>query len=150
MSGSPVRLVAVRHLLLVAIPLLTAGCGDPIGSACQFTGSGFQASDNCRHRCLQYRPISCPGGQQINPHICSGRRDCTPGSCGTGELCYTVEDPFNLESYCVPADVCGALTPSTIAEFEAASQSKAERLRAAYTEKQRRRKTAKPTTAPDR
>ncbi|MEM1230472.1 MAG: hypothetical protein AAGI15_08050 [Pseudomonadota bacterium] len=94
-------------LLCLGAGLLSA-CGDPAGAPCAFEGSGFHASDNCRHRCLEHRTIHCPDGTAIvSPKVCSGPRQCSPGSCPVGQLCYHVQDSFSAESYCIDAGFCG-------------------------------------------
>ncbi|MEM1436411.1 MAG: hypothetical protein AAGG11_20340 [Pseudomonadota bacterium] len=74
--------------------------------------------------------------------MCSGKPGCTPGDCGAGELCYTVLDPFNQESYCIAADTCGPLTAAAQAEFERQTLKAAEQLRERYEERQQRREAA--------
>ena len=119
----------MKRLTLLVVTLLITGCGDPIGSACQIAGSGFTAKHNCRHKCLQYREIVCPDGQRIRSASCSGKPDCTPGSCASGQLCYHIQDPFERESYCVAGDICGQYPASALQQWERQSQSSAEQLR---------------------
>ena len=132
-----------------AVLLCLAGCGDPIGTPCAIQGSGFHASDDCRYRCLQYRGINCPDGSAVNPHICSGEERCAPGSCPQGQICYHIADPFNEESYCVPADVCGSVDQSRLSQWESDSAAAAQALRLEYLERQRLRSDG-PTTKPER
>lgn len=132
-------------LLALGMCLLLAGCGDPVGASCRFEGSGFTASDNCRHRCLQYREIVCPDGRAIRPQICSGERQCVPGSCPDGQVCYHVDDPFELESYCVPADVCGGQSARALERWEQASLATSRETLAEWQAKQQRRGKLTPT-----
>jgi hypothetical protein len=104
-------------MCLFGLTLLLGACGDPIGSPCRFQGSGFQASDNCRHQCMQTRNVVCPDGTNLRPEICSGRSQCEPGSCPQGQICYHVDD-LNMQSYCILADTCGELAPDTLHEWE--------------------------------
>ena len=141
---SPRMLTAV----LLGAVLLLGACGDPIGTACEITGSGFQASHNCRVKCLQHRAIQCPGGDEIRPRVCSGRSACEPGSCPDGQLCYSIADAFNEESYCVAQDICGApLDEAAGAAWEEASAARAKALRDEWARKRARRDNAA-TTAP--
>ena len=127
---------------LVALLFVLSGCGAAPGDPCAIEGDGFQASDNCRYRCLQHRPITCPDRREINPQVCSGKPGCTPGSCGAGELCYTVFDPTNLESYCIPADLCGPLDEAQQQNLEAGSLQEARALRARHAAQQLKKKDA--------
>lgn len=120
--------------------LMLAACGDPVGSACDFVGSGFTASDNCRHFCLEHRAINCPDGAQINPHICSGKRQCDSGGCPDGQVCYHVDDPFNKESYCVPDDICGPQSPEVLAIWEKATLKRSDDTLREWEEKKERRR----------
>ncbi len=137
----------MQKLISLTLLLLLFGCGDPPGTACSMTGSGFSASDNCRHRCLQHQNIVCPDGNSISPDICSGKRQCNPGGCPDGQLCYHVNDPFEKESYCVVADICGVQTLDVLAAWEQSSLKAAEESMAIWTEKQNRRGELK-VTAP--
>ncbi len=129
--------------LALCSALLLFGCGDPIGAPCDFTGSGFTASDNCRHRCLEHRTIECPDGSEIKgPKVCSGRTQCDPGECGDGQVCYHVSDPFEKDSYCIENTMCGALETSELTAWEAASKSRSDELIKAWEEKQTRRTNA--------
>jgi len=119
------------RLSLLAVGLLVlAGCGDPIGTACGITGSGFHASDPCRHQCLQYRTVSCPDGTSLRPQFCSGRSGCEPGSCPAGQFCFTIDDPFNGESFCLPDTTCGDLSGEALAALEQTSLQRALQARA--------------------
>ena len=138
---------------LLATALLTACGGDPIGAPCEFKGSGFSAGDNCRYRCLDTRQIICPDGSSLRPSQCSGASGCEPGGCPDGQVCYAIDDPFNRESYCVPADLCGGLSPAALDGWEQESFERAAATRALYEEKRRRREAAKaagePLVAPE-
>ena len=141
-------MTAARYLLLALFPaLLLAACGDPIGAACHFEGSGFTASDNCRHRCLQYRAVVCPDGTTLKPQICSGRPQCGPGACPAGEVCYHVNDPFEKESYCLPADICGRQSAAGLAAWEQVSLAISRQSIAAW-EAKRQARTKLKATAP--
>ena len=133
-------MMAAGYLLLALFPaLLLVACGDPIGAACHFEGSGFTASDNCRHRCLQYRALVCPDGRTLKPQICSGEPLCEPGACPAGQVCYHVNDPFEKESYCLPADICGRQSAAGLAAWEQASLEISEKSVAAWEAKQQLR-----------
>lgn len=132
-------IVAMRISVGVGM-LMLAACGDPIGSPCDFVGSGFTASDNCRHFCLEHRSISCPDGERINPHVCSGKRQCNPGGCPGGQVCYHVDDPFNRESYCVPDDICGPQSPEVLGIWEKATLKKSDETLREWEEKRERRR----------
>ena len=133
------------RLLALGMCLLLAGCGDPIGTSCRFQGSGFTASDNCRHRCLEHRRIVCPDGRAIRPQICSGRRQCAPGSCPGGQVCYHVDAPFELESYCVPADICGSQPAGVLKRWEQASLATSRETLAEWQVKKQQRGQLTPT-----
>lgn len=130
--------------IYLTIALLSA-CGDPVGTSCHFTGSGFTASDNCRYRCLQHREVACPDGNNIRPKVCSGPQQCMPGGCPSGQTCYHINDPFNKESYCVSDNICGDQTPNVLLQWEKSSLAIAEKTLAEYAERKRQR-TLKPTT----
>ncbi|MEZ5597869.1 MAG: hypothetical protein R3E84_16030 [Pseudomonadales bacterium] len=121
---------ASRRLLCVVLSFGLFGCKDPIGTTCSFEGSGFTASDNCRHRCLDTRSIQCPDGREIRPRMCSGAPGCEPGTCAANEVCYHVADPFEVESYCLPANVCGPLDADALADWSTHSMEHAAGLRA--------------------
>ena len=142
----------VRALTYSLILLLggLGGCGDPIGSPCEFQGSGFTASDNCRHRCLQHRTIHCPDGTEIKgPRVCSGPTQCDPGTCGEGEACYHTRDPFKKQSHCVQTSLCGDLAEGTVNQWEADSKQLSDGLIKEWEAKQQRRKQATTSEAPD-
>lgn len=130
-------------LLPALLAVLLSGCsGDPIGTACKFEGSGFHASTNCQYRCLETRAIQCPEGNVIRPAVCSGTIGCQPGGCGPGQVCYTMQDPFEEESFCVTANLCGSYQATTLADWEQTSASSAATLRAEYEARKRRREAA--------
>jgi hypothetical protein len=145
-------LAALRVIAVMLLCTLVGGCfGEPVGASCEITGSGFQAHDNCRHKCLQYREVRCPSGNALQPRVCSGEANCQPGSCPSGQLCYHVPDRFNQESYCVLDDICG--TPLRGAEgsaWELASKLRADAARAGRLPKVRKptTTTARPDTPP--
>ena len=107
-----------RVSALTALLLILTGCGEPAGTACQITGSGFHASDPCRHKCLSRWAISCPNGERITPNVCTGSFTCTPGSCPEGQVCYHDDDPFDDRSFCVPETVCGELSDNALRRWE--------------------------------
>jgi len=136
-------------LLAMLLGVITAaGCGDPIGSPCRFTGSGFTASDNCRYQCLETRNIVCPDGAQTRPQVCSGARHCSPGECPHGQVCYHVADPFEEQSYCVPETICGAYPTDALAKWSAQSVETAAALRDEYAERKARRLANPKPTSP--
>ncbi len=135
-----------KSLTTLTFIFCLAGCGDPIGAPCEFSGSGFTASDNCRHRCLEHRSITCPDGTVIQrPKICSGARQCEPGGCANGQACYHVSDPFNKESYCLPNNLCGPLSAEEIAFWESSSKAAADELIAEWEAKKQKRQPTAPT-----
>ncbi len=139
-----------KSFVVLALILVVGGCGDPIGSACKFTGSGFTASDNCRYRCLEHRSINCPDGSEIKgPKICSGARQCDPGGCTIGQACYHVSDPFNKESYCLPVNLCGDLSAEEIAQWELGSKTASDKLIAEWQAKKQKIQKTVPTSAAD-
>ncbi|MEZ4280824.1 MAG: hypothetical protein R3F21_14590 [Myxococcota bacterium] len=109
---------AALPLLLLGLVLFPAGCGDPPGAPCEIVGSGFQAHDSCRHRCLSRWQLTCPDGERITPGICTGAFGCEPGSCPAGQLCYADDDPFDDRSFCIPEQTCGPLDVEAIRRFE--------------------------------
>lgn len=146
MAGSALRRSAVAALLLTLS--LLAGCGDPVGAQCDFQGSGFTASDNCRHRCLEHRTIHCPDGSVVQgPKICSGATQCDPGDCPDDQACYHVRDGFKKQSYCVPTTLCGELAPAVKAQWELDSKRISDDLVKQW-ELKRERMKGNPPTAP--
>ena len=110
--------------------------GDPVGESCRITGSSFFASHDCTHKCLQHRQIICPSGDRIRPKVCSGKADCDPGNCPDGQVCYTIDDPYNRESYCVHNDICGApLNDADARQWERESRDRAVETRRRRAEK---------------
>ncbi len=146
MAGSALRLVHVAVLLLMLS--LLAGCGDPVGAQCDFQGSGFTASDNCRYRCLEHRTIHCPDGTVVQgPKICSGATQCDPGGCPDDQACYHVRDGFKKQSYCVPTTLCGELAPAALAQWELDSKRLSDAMVEQW-ERKRERMKNNPATAP--
>lgn len=96
--------------LITALAWLVA-CGDPIGTPCEFTGSGFQARDGCRGICLQVRPIVCADGAIVREDICSGATGCVAGECPSGQRCYR---GTHDRSMCVPDTMCDAWAESGV------------------------------------
>lgn len=126
---------ASRALLTLTV-LLLAACGKPAGSPCSITGDGFTARHNCATKCLSRWTVNCPDGSKLTPNVCAGRQDCTPGSCPENQACYSFDDPFEKQSYCVPDTVCGApMTPAARARWEQDSSDAAAATRAAWAAK---------------
>jgi hypothetical protein len=148
----------VKTLLLMVLVLMVSGCGRPAGSACLFEGSGFTASDPCATRCLSHWDIACPDGTVVHPKVCAGKKDCTPGSCPDGQVCYAFDDPFEDRRYCIPDNVCGVLPDAAArAHWEQAAAQKAAATRAKWEAKRQPRgavtkpmaEPAKPTYSPN-
>lgn len=131
---------AIRAAIWVTALLLVAGCGDNIGAACEITGSGFTAKHNCRVKCLYYNDVQCPDGSTLKPQMCSGASNCNPGSCPDGQICYSYDDPFEKESYCVPATLCGEQTDAALAAWERESRRRADATREAMEQRMQRRR----------
>lgn len=137
----------MNRTLLLLCALLLSACGKPAGSPCAFTGSGFHARHDCATQCLARWTVNCPGGETLQPQVCAGRSGCQPGDCADGEVCYHFDDPFEERSYCVPDDLCGALSDDALQAWERDSRQAAADLRAHY-EAKRARRTGQ-ATAPD-
>ena len=71
------------------------------------------------------------------------------GSCPEGQACYSFEDPFEEEFFCIPDDICGAslATANERLAWERASRERSEALRAKFQRRMDRR-TGKPTSPP--
>jgi hypothetical protein len=112
-------LVGMRGLLCPGLVLLAlAGCGGrPIGEPCELTSGalGFGFDDPCKTRCLQLQDVRCADGSTVRKAVCAGREGCEPGGCPEGQACYSFEDPFEEEFFCIPDDLCGG-APSTAEE----------------------------------
>ena len=122
-QGTPGRKSPDLRILTVSVllPLALGGCGEPAGTPCQITGDGFHAKDPCRDKCLSRWSLTCPDQQRITPNVCTGAFACQPGGCPEGQLCYHDDDPFDDRSFCVPDNVCGALTPAAASAWERAT-----------------------------
>lgn len=119
--------------LLVVLGLLIGACGQPIGTACQISGSGFHAKDPCANKCLSRWAVNCPDGSRLTPNVCTGKKDCTPGSCPQGQACYSFDDPFDERSYCIPESACGSpLSAGQRLRWEEDSANTAAQMRARY------------------
>lgn len=59
--------------------------------------------------------------------------------------CYHVNDPFEKESYCLPADICGQQSAAALAAWEQASLAISEKSLAAREAKKLRLGELKPT-----
>lgn len=126
-------------MMVVLCSASLVGCGDPVGTPCLISGSGFTASDDCAHRCLSRWQLVCPNGASITPGQCAGSFGCAPGSCPQGQACYHDNDPFDDRSFCVRADVCGALTSAQQHDWELATQQRQDEVRRAREEKEARK-----------
>lgn len=113
---SPISLLIAS--LALSLLLSLSGCGDPAGTPCTTTGSGFTASHDCRHRCLSRWQLTCPSGERITPSLCTGTFDCEPGGCPDGQVCYHDDDPFDDRSFCVVKTICGPLGEEELAQWE--------------------------------
>ena len=111
-----------------------------MGAPCEITGSGFTASHDCRHKCLSRTAIVCPDETKTSPKLCSGVSGCQPGECGDGEICYTVNDPFEQVSYCIPDTVCGLSSVGEKKAWEAFANQVATQTRLQQEIKEQRRK----------
>ncbi|XOV84960.1 MAG: hypothetical protein ACFHXK_07510 [bacterium] len=129
----------MKLLLTCLSVLLLSGCGNPAGTPCQITGSGFTASHDCRHKCLSRWTVECPDGRRVTPGTCSGSFACTPGSCPDGQVCYHDNDPFDDRSYCVVANTCGSLSASDLKHWEITTVARQHEVIAARLEKEARR-----------
>jgi len=131
----------------IAALVLLSSCGQPVGTDCMITGSGFHARDPCAHKCLSRWRVNCPGGEGLLPNVCTGSGGCTPGSCPPGQACYSFDDPFEERSYCVPDDICGPLTGEQRQRWERNSAMAAARIRARFDAKRVWREDAPSTKA---
>lgn len=147
-SRWPGMTASLASCLALSLSLLVGCAGDPMGADCEFRGSGFHASTNCRYRCLETRAIECPDGALIRPAVCSGKTDCSPGDCAEGTVCYTMQDAFSEESFCIPRDLCGDYPENALAAWEKEKQVAAAALRAEYEERRRLRERNAQQTAP--
>ncbi len=69
---------------------------------------------------------------------------CDPGGCPDGQVCYHVADPFDKESYCLPAGICGPMSAGELAVWEATSRAKAEELIGQWQAKKQKRQQTRP------
>ncbi len=142
-----------NYLTLVPLLLgvaLVAACGQPVGTDCMISGSGFHAKDPCTHKCLSRWSVTCPNETKITPNMCTGNAGCTPGTCGSGLVCYSFDDPFEEQSYCVPETLCGDdLSPVELLNWEQDSASRAAALREKYAAKSAKRTSQTTQVAPD-
>ncbi len=141
---------SIRGFLFGGLALLTlAGCGgDPIGDPCALTSGpmGFGFDDPCKTKCLQLEDVTCPNGSKVRKAVCAGRMGCDPGGCPSGQICYSFEDPFDQDFYCIPDDICGA-PPETAAEgllWEREARRRSDALRSRF-KKLRARSPSEPT-----
>ncbi len=116
--GSLLNSSKTNKSLLFLLVVILAACGSAAGQPCEMSGSGFTMSDNCRHKCLALTTIVCPDESRDRPALCSGPVGCNPGSCGNGEVCYTVNDPFEEVSFCIPAQVCSEENAQVLGNWE--------------------------------
>jgi len=120
-------------ILIAIVAVLSSGCGNPAGTPCEITGSGFTARHDCRSKCLSRWTVYCSDETKIMPKMCAGEEGCAPGNCPSGQFCYHFDDPFNEVSYCLPDNVCG--TPPDAAGiklWERRSVERAAATRARY------------------
>lgn len=124
--------------------LLLGACGgQSVGTPCAFTGDGFQSRHNCATQCLARWDVQCSDGRELQPAVCAGRADCTPGSCPDGQVCYSFDDSFEERSYCLPDNVCGATTSIDLLQrWERDSAAQAAASRAAMAAKRQHRSGA--------
>ena len=126
----------IVRVAIIGFIALLAACGKPAGSPCMIKGSGFTASHDCASKCLSRWQVRCPDGEAIMPRVCAGKKDCEPGSCPDGQVCYHFDDPFEARSYCIPDTVCGrAPGLEQRRHWERASRDKAARSRADWNRK---------------
>jgi hypothetical protein len=119
--------------LALAVGLLSASCGRPVGSACAIEGSGFTARDVCSTQCLSRWTVQCPEGDAVMPQVCAGRASCQVGGCPDGQACYHFDDPFAEVSYCIPDNVCGAApAPDARLRWERSARDRAAEVRARF------------------
>ena len=156
LTRSSIRRIRVRSdahcRLFLAVALAVAGgasCGKGVGEPCQITGSGFHARDPCRSKCLSRWAVTCPDGRDTVLEICAGESGCTPGSCASGQACYTFNDPFEERSYCLPDNACGQVSAESVVLWERTSQDRAAATRAKYQQKKSRRTTSPAPVDPD-
>lgn len=142
----------VRGLLVVLGTVLAlAGCGGtPVGEQCKLTTGtmGFGFDDPCTTKCLELETVTCADGSTVRKAVCAGKEGCNPGSCPDGQACYSFEDPFDKEFFCIPDDICDA-PPATADErlaWERDSRERSDALRAEYQRRMDRRTGA--TTSP--
>ena len=122
------RMLKCAHFLL-ALPAILFACGEPVGTECEISGSGFHAKDPCRHKCLSRWQLTCPDDQDITPNTCSGSFSCQPGSCPDGQVCYHDDDPFDDRSFCVAVSTCGDLSPEQQSAWELKTLARQEEVR---------------------
>lgn len=129
----------MKILSCCVIALLLVGCGNPAGTPCETTGSGFTASHDCKYRCLSRWTVACPDGNRVTPGTCSGAFECSPGSCPDGQVCYHDADPFDDRSFCVMANTCGNLSGAALRDWELKTVLRQNEVIAARLEKEARR-----------
>jgi hypothetical protein len=130
---------------VLALCFVLPGCGEPAGTPCSITGSGFTASHDCATKCLSRWSVNCPDGSRVQPAVCAGEEGCKPGDCPDGQICYHFDDPFEVQSYCIPDTVCRAATDAAArARWEQEAMAVAAALRAEY-EAKSQRQSGKPT-----
>lgn len=131
-----------------------AGCGGiPIGEECKLTSGalGFGFDDPCKTKCLELEDVTCADGTKVREAVCAGKQGCDPGTCGDGEMCYSFEDTFEKEFFCIPDDICGS-PPATVQErqeWELASRERSDAVRAKYEARRKRRSEGSTSPAAD-
>jgi hypothetical protein len=131
---------------LAVLALTSARCGGAAGAPCTTKDSSFFARSGCATQCLDVRSIVCPSGERVSPHICAGEKSCAVGGCPSGQACYHIDDPFEVEAYCVPASVCPDLPGDAAAlrAWETAAEQRAAEQRERYRPKGARTPTETP------
>jgi hypothetical protein len=106
---------------------------------------GFGFKDDCRTKCLELDDVICPDGTSVRKAVCAGAEGCEPGSCRDGQVCYSFEDPFDKDFYCIPDDICGSRpTAEEAAAWERASRERSDAVRAKF-ENLSKQRTNEPT-----
>lgn len=143
------RIRTVPRLLMAVLTFGLVACGSPVGEPCQLASGalGFGFDDPCKTKCLELSDVTCPDGAKVRKPVCAGDEGCSPGSCASGQACYSFEDPIETYFYCVPDDLCGTPLPDEDRlAWEQEARKRSDRVRAEFADRARRR-TGK-TTAP--
>ena len=141
---------SVLGLCPAILALLTACGGSSVGETCKLKPGalGFGFDDPCRSKCLELEDVICPDGSTVRRAVCAGAEGCQPGSCPAGQLCYSFEDPFEEDFYCIPDDICGAPPAADLRlAWESASRERSEALRAKF-QRLKDHRAGNPTSTP--